>query len=208
MSVIDNICTLLETQNKTQKDLCDFLGISNVRFTDWKVGRLKSYKKHLPEIASFFGITVEQLLSDNPTTKSNAVFLDNSAIRLVPLYESVSAGFGSMAVDSVIEYIPMYIADESEATETLCLKVHGDSMYPKIEDGDIIQVHKQTSVDSGSIAVILLDGEEGFVKKVVYGADWIELHSLNPMYPTQRFDGPAVLRLQVVGLVRKIIKSV
>ncbi|MBD5104080.1 MAG: S24 family peptidase [Ruminococcaceae bacterium] len=47
------------------------------------------------------------------------------------------------------------------------LRIHGDSMYPKIEDGDIIVVRKQSSVDSGSIAVILVDGEEGLVKNRV-----------------------------------------
>jgi repressor LexA len=80
-------------------------------------------------------------------------------------------------------------------------------MYPKIEDGDIIQVHKQDSVDSGSLAVVLVDGEEALVKKVVYGETWIELHSINPMYKTVRFNGADVLRVRVLGLVRKIIKN-
>ena len=81
-------------------------------------------------------------------------------------------------------------------------------MFPKIENGDIIQVHRQTSVDSGSIAVVLIDGEDGVVKRVEYGNDWIELHSINPMYPVRRFEGADVLRLRVVGLVKKIIKDV
>ena len=68
--------------------------------------------------------------------------------------------------------------------------------------------NKQTSVDSGSVAVVLLDGDEGLVKKVFYGADWIELHSINPMYPPVRFDGPDVMRIQVVGLVKKVIKEI
>jgi repressor LexA len=67
-------------------------------------------------------------------------------------------------------------------------------------------VHKQTSVDSGSVAVVLLDGEEGLVKKVLYGEDWIELHSFNPMYPVMRFEGKDVLRLKVVGLVKTVVK--
>lgn len=92
----------------------------------------------------------------------------------------------------------------AEAAETIAIRVTGDSMYPKIEDGDLIQVHKQDSVDSGSIAVMLLDGEEGFVKKVEYGPDWIELHSINPLYPVRRFEGEEVLRLRVVGLVKGV----
>ena len=69
-------------------------------------------------------------------------------------------------------------------------------------------MYKQSSVDSGTIAVVLLDGEEGLVKRVEYGADWIELHSINPMYKTMRFEGRDVLRLEVVGAVKKIIKNV
>lgn len=81
-------------------------------------------------------------------------------------------------------------------------------MFPKIEEGDIIQVHKQDSVDSGTIAVILLDGDEGLVKRIEYGENWIELHSINPMFPIRRFEGPAVQRIQVVGAVKKVIKSI
>ena len=81
-------------------------------------------------------------------------------------------------------------------------------MFPTIDDGDIIQVHKQTSVDSGSVAVVLIDGEEALVKKVVYGKEWIELHSFNPMYKIMRFNGRDVLRVRVVGLVKKVTKEI
>ena len=60
---------------------------------------------------------------------------------------------------------------------------------------------------SRTLAVVLVDGEEGFVKKVVYGSDWIELHSFNPAYKTMRFTGADVQRISVVGLVKKVIKS-
>lgn len=62
MSVIDNIVFLLKEQNKSQKELCDHLGITKNAFTDWKAGRIKSYTKHLPQIADFFGVSVDYLL--------------------------------------------------------------------------------------------------------------------------------------------------
>ena len=80
-------------------------------------------------------------------------------------------------------------------------------MFPKIEDGDIVIVRKQDSVDSGSIAVVLVDNEEGFVKKVVYDQETIELHSINPEYAPKIFKGAEVLRVRVVGLVKQIIKN-
>ena len=146
-------------------------------------------------------------IGDAPV-KSNAVFLPEQKIHMVPLYESASAGFGALANGNVIDYVPLYFVHETEAEETICIKVQGDSMYPKIEDGDVIQVHRQESVDSGSLAVVLLDNDEGLVKRVVYGEGWLELQSTNPMYPPMRFEKNNVLRVRVVGAVRTIIKKV
>ena len=80
-------------------------------------------------------------------------------------------------------------------------------MYPTIEDGDIIIVRRQSSVDSGSIAVMLIDNEDGVVKKVEYGKNWIDLISINPMYPKRHFEGEDVTRLRVMGLVKQVIKQ-
>lgn len=62
LSTINTICDLLEKQNKKQKDLTDYLGISKNAFTDWKAGRINSYNKHLPQIAAFFDVSVDYLL--------------------------------------------------------------------------------------------------------------------------------------------------
>lgn len=126
---------------------------------------------------------------------------------MIPVYESVSAGFGASARDEVIDYMPLFIANDYEAAETLCIKVSGNSMYPKIEDGDVIQVHKQDMVDSGQIAVVLVDGDEGFVKKIHLEKNYIELISINPEYPPKRFDKEEMNRVSIVGLVKRIIKE-
>lgn len=140
--------------------------------------------------------------------QSDLILLDPMKIRSVPVFESVSAGFGAYASSEIVDYMPLFIESDYEADETICIKVRGDSMFPKIENGDVVQVHKQSIVDSGQIAVILLNGDEGLVKKVKYGDGWVELHSINPMYPVQRFEGGEIERLQIVGLVKKIIKEV
>ena len=145
---------------------------------------------------------------DTPSEPSNISYIIKDDIYSIPLFGSVSAGFGAYASDEILDYIPTVIRNPYEAKETLAIRVTGESMYPKIEDGDIIVVHKQDSVDSGSIAVLLLDGDEGLVKKVEYGPDWIDLISINPEYPPRHFKGSEVTRLRVLGLVRQIIKTV
>lgn len=202
----ENFVNLCNKSGISPTALCEKLGYSNATATKWRKGSVPRYTT-VQKIADYFDVSVDSLFYDDHETVDTFAGFAKQKMRPVPLYESVSAGFGVYAVDSVVGFVPMAFSSEAEAQETIAIKVQGDSMYPKIEDGDTIIVHKQTSVDSGSVAVVLLDGEEGLVKKVVYGADWIELHSFNPMYPTRRFEGPDVLRLQVVGLVKQVIKE-
>lgn len=205
---------LCNKNKESPSSVCKKVGIAPATFSCWTDDSVPR-RATLQRIADYFGVTVNYLLGAEQekkaytaAEKSNLIPLSQNNVYSIPVVENVSAGFGSLAINDIVDYMPLYFTSEYEAQETICIKVKGDSMFPKIEDGDIIQVHKQTSVDSGSIAVVLLDEDEGLVKKVVYGPDWIELHSINPMYPVQRFEGRNVLRLRVVGLVKKIIKSV
>jgi repressor LexA len=152
---------------------------------------------------------VEYLLGkETPAAQSDTFALDHNTLRMVPLFETVSAGFGAYASEDIQDYMPVYFHNPSEAAQTICIKVRGNSMSPKIEDGDIIQVHKQESVDDGSIAVVLVDGDEGLVKKLQYRPDGVDLISMNPMYPPMRFDATEASRVRVVGLVTQVIKGI
>lgn len=51
----------MQHQNKQQTELGEYLNITPNIITDWKSGRLKSYKKYLHGIADFLGVSVEYL---------------------------------------------------------------------------------------------------------------------------------------------------
>lgn len=151
---------------------------------------------------------------ENESSKSNnyekpniSQIFPSDKIYKIPVFASVSAGFGAYAEENAIDFLPIVIENPYDVPDMLGIQVHGNSMYPKIEDGDIIVVRKQESVDSGDIAVVMIDGEEAVVKKVLYGDDWIELHSINPEYMPRRFEGAEVERLRVVGLVKGTFKT-
>ena len=188
------------------------IGLSNATYSCWTDTSVPR-KATLFKLADYFGVSVDYLLGETvdiektPGEKPNAVVLDGQNIFNIPIYENASAGFGAMAIDMVVDYLPLYFTNPQEAEETICIIVRGDSMFPKIEDGDLIQVHKQSFVDSGQVGVVLIDGDEAFVKKIVYGETWIELHSFNPMYKTMRFNGADVQRIRVLGVVKKVIKE-
>lgn len=191
--------------------LADFLDVTvedlladpeNVTFISYKSTEKPNFKIKEPE--KVWGSDFSKL-KDEP--KPDLYTMENK-VHMIPLFESVSAGFGALAANEVQDYVPLCFSSPIEASQTIFIKVQGDSMSPTIENGDMIQVHKQESVDSGSIAVVLLDGDDGLVKRVIYGDNWVELRSINPMYKPMRFNGSDVERIRVVGLVKKIIKEV
>lgn len=200
--------------NLTQEELAKELGLNKSTIQRYETGQVKKIK--IPVIDAMAKILKvnPSWLSDRSENRevaqyinSNAEFLSKNEVRIIPVFETVSAGFGAYASNEIIDYMPLYIESDYEAEETLCIKVKGDSMYPKIENGDIVQVHKQDTVDNGQIAVVLIDGDEGLVKKVFVHDDYIELISINPEYPPKRFEKEEMNRVEIVGLVRKIIKE-
>lgn len=58
---VSRIIDELKKQRKSQKDLGDFIGVTQNVITDWKSGRIKSYTKYIHGIAEFLGVSVEYL---------------------------------------------------------------------------------------------------------------------------------------------------
>lgn len=193
----------------TQEELAKTLGLNKSTIQRYESGKIEKIKLPIIEaMANALGVSPEYLAAKSDISENNIEVLPNSKIHMIPVFETVSAGFGAYANDYIIDYIPIYIANISDVPDMMCIKVSGDSMYPKIEDGDIIVVRRQPCVDNGQIAVILIDGEDGVVKKINSGKDFIELISINPMYPPRRFEGKETERIRIVGLVKQIIKNV
>lgn len=62
MDTLNRIMQLLKEQNKTQKQLMDYLGLGKTAFTGWKNGSNISYKKYIDKIAEFFDVSADYLL--------------------------------------------------------------------------------------------------------------------------------------------------
>lgn len=188
--------------------VCREIGLSNAAFSCWTDDSIPR-KTTLLKIAKYFNVTVDYLLGkeDTPLPQDTTGFTvaDQSKVHMVPVYDTVSAGFGTTAEDKPTEYIPMSFESEYDAENTICIRVKGDSMAPVINNGDIVHVFKRDFIERGYMAVVLVD-DEGFVKYLDYGTGWIELVSQNPMYRTMRFEGPELERVRVVGLVTGITR--
>lgn len=139
--------------------------------------------------------------------EDQAIPLPQTNVFMRPVYDSISAGFGVIAQDVPVDYMPTYITCPSEQDKYIWINVHGDSMSPLIDDGSKILVKKQSSVDNGQIAAVLVDDEEAVVKKILYNDNTVELHSVNPYYPPRVFKNNDVTRVQILGLVKEVSKA-
>ena len=103
-------------------------------------------------------------------------------------------------------FIERFEPTEPELTEdnSFYLHITGDCMYPMFIEGDVAQIHRQNYAESGSFAAVSIDGSDAIVQKVVFGANYCELHSVNPMYPVRRYEGVEMARVQVCGVVKEL----
>lgn len=78
-------------------------------------------------------------------------------------------------------------------------------MFPLLREGDIVIVHKQDDVENNQTAVVLINGEEATVKKVVKTNDGLELHAMNPYYPKKKFtfEDMKNIPVKIIGRVRE-----
>ncbi|WP_371380850.1 helix-turn-helix domain-containing protein [Sporomusa aerivorans] len=98
-------------------------------------------------------------------------------LRKLPLYDlPASAGTGTLLDGNHCEEIE--VGPEVPLDANFAVRIVGDSMKPKINDGDIAWVKQQSYLDEGHIGIFRLNGE-GYCKK--YYKD--RLVSLNPNYP-------------------------
>ena len=194
---------------ETLEQVAALVGVNKTTVMRWENGNTSRISRPaLDLLARHFGVTAAWLEVEIGALKNAASgrwieehALPYGALSEVPILGSVRAGYGGAVFEEITGYEPAPASSLQRDEAYFWLTVTGDSMEPILCEGDLVLVRKQTSVDNGSMAVVLVGGEEGLVKKIFYGPDWIELHSLNPAYAVRRFEGPDVMQVAVLGLV-------
>lgn len=188
-------------KDMTLEDVAKRIGVAKSTIQRYEAGLIISPKQPvLAAMAKAFNVREEWLCGTSDNKDEPATF-DDGMIP-IPVLGEVSAGNGKYATDNVTGYIFEEKESMTDDCEYVYLKVTGDSMYPEFKEGDLVFVKCQSSVDSGSYAVVMVDSELGMVKRVIYGNNFVELQSVNPMYPPRRFENEDVLRVRVFGLVK------
>lgn len=122
----------------------------------------------------------------------------------IPVIGKVPAGLPAEAFEDIIDYeeIPESMA---RGGEYFGLSIKGDSMYPRILEGDVVIVKKQSTADSGDIVIALVNGDEGTCKQLYKYKDHIELKAFNPMYKPLVYSNEDITSLPV-SIIGKVVE--
>ena len=207
MTIGDRVKLLRQKKKMTQLELAEKLGYKSKSSVAHIENGRDIPRSMVVTLADILETTPAYLMGwedDKPT--DTLTVLPTEKIHMIPVFGSVAAGFGAYASSDIIEYIPLYIENDCDVADTICITVKGQSMYPKIEEGDRIVVRRQDSVDNGRIAVVMI-GDEAVVKRVECEKNKLTLISINPEYPPRVIEGKDLEDVRIVGLVQEVMKK-
>lgn len=126
--------------------------------------------------------------------------IDDESYVPIPVIGEVAAGYQALAETNIIGYELVSSDTLHDGYEYAWLKVKGDSMSPLIMEGDLVLVRLQDEIESGELAVVIVDEEDGVIKRVKYSTRKVTLISENAeKYPPRVFEGKDIDRLRIWG---------
>lgn len=171
-SIGERIKEARKSAGLTQLELAKKTELSRSYIGDIEKDRYNPSVSTLQLIATATNTPLEDLL---PSTKT--VSPTGRGVR-IPVLGRVVAGIPIEAVEEILDYEE--ITPELAATgEFFALKIRGHSMEPRMMEGDVAIVRRQDDVDSGDVAIVLVNGDEATVKRVKKQPEGITLIATN-----------------------------
>lgn len=198
-SIGERIKDARKSAGLTQLELAKKTELSRSYIGDIEKDRYNPSVSTLQLIATATNTPLEDLL---PSTKT--VSPTGRGVR-IPVLGRVVAGIPIEAVEEILDYEE--ITPEMAATgDFFALQVRGDSMLPTLKDGDVVIVKKQPTVDSGDIAIVLVNGNDATVKEIKESPAGIILIGHNVAVYTPHFYSNADIKNLPVQVLGKVVE--
>lgn len=193
---------LREEKGLTQKDLAEKLSLTPKAISFYELGSREPSGDALIHMAHILGTTTDYLLGNSTTKEADQKV--GRGVR-IPVLGRVVAGIPIEAVEEILDYEE--ITPELAATgEFFALQVKGESMEPTLRDGDVVIVKKQPTVDSGDIAIVLVNGNDATVKEIKESPAGITLIGHNVAVYTPHFYSNHDIESLPIQIIGKVVE--
>lgn len=201
MNIGDRIRKQRILSNLSQTELAEKIQVSKQTLYKYENNIITNVPSDkIESIASALNVTPAFLMGwDEKVNSSNSKTTNGVKINVLG---RVAAGIPISAVEDIID--TEEISEEMASKgEFFGLKIKGDSMEPRIYDGDVVIVRQQSDADSGDIVIALVNGDDATCKRLTKYAGGIGLISLNPKYEPMMFSDEDVEKkpVKIIGRV-------
>lgn len=202
MFIGNNIRKARELKGLTQDELAKRMGyksrstIARIENGDNDVSQSK-----LKKFAEILDVSIDFLLDDG---KDKASVSRPKGVR-IPVLGNVAAGIPITAITDVEDWeeIPEKLASSGTY---FALRIKGQSMEPRIKNGDVVIVRQQEDVDTGDVAIVLVNGDEATVKEVKKLDTGIMLIGWNTAVYSPRFYSAKDIKSLPVRIIGKVVE--
>lgn len=174
-------------KNLTMEELANMLNekfgfnVTRGMISRWENDKSEPMTMYLRGYAKMFGVSLDYLLGLDDSV--DPFLFDNISpieTKKIPMLGEIACGEPILCNEDRESYVLV----GTDIKADFCLRCKGDSMInARIFDGDIVFVRKQSSVDNGEIAVVVIDGEATLKRFFYYEeSKRIELRPENPKY--------------------------
>ena len=124
--------------------------------------------------------------------------------RKIPVLGRVAAGIPINAITEIIDTEEIS-EDMAKTGDFFALQILGDSMEPKISNGDVVIVRQQDDAETGDTVIALINGDDAVCKRLRKYKEGLELISTNPSYAPLYFDEETI-KNKPVKIIGKVVE--
>lgn len=203
MNAGNRLKQLREEKGLSQSEVAKIIGVGRTTYLKWENGENQPTRK-LDQLSQFFGVSIDYLLGKSDVKNIKSKNLHSCGVR-IPVLGRVVAGIPIEAVEEILDYEE--ITPELAATgEFFALKIRGHSMEPRMMEGDVVIVRKQEDVESGDVAIVLVNGNEATVKRVKKQEEGITLIATNTSVYEPHFYSNKEIKNLPVQILGKVVE--
>lgn len=202
----DNIRYLRFKQGLSQDYVAEKLGYkSYTTIQKWESGVSEPPFKKMRELADLFNVDIDDLAKKNLQDEENSINPTNSKHGVtIKVLGRVAAGIPINAVTEIIDTEEIS-EDLAKTGDFFALQIQGDSMEPKISNGDVVIVRQQNDAESGDTVIALINGDDAVCKRLRKYKEGLELISTNPSYAPLYFDEETI-KNKPVKIIGKVVE--
>lgn len=198
----ENLIFLRKQKNKNQTYIANLINKTQAAYAKYEKGLTEPDTQSLKILSNFYGVTIDSLLTSSPSELFEAEPQQQKIGFKIPVLGTIPAGIPIEAVEEILDYeeIPQEWTTQGEY---FGLKVKGDSMQPRIMNGDVVICRKQDNADSGDICVIMVNGNDATLKQIKKDTNGIALVPFNKNYSPMFYSNEqiATLPVRIIGKV-------